>query len=220
MRTKLFTTYFVSDNQRRCNEINLCLLTNAMYFDEIFVLIDKKDEDVFLSFASLARGTCTIGYSFVDSVPKFNDFFDAISKHGFADGINIIANSDIYFENLHSNDKFFNWLKENPQSCLALSRWDFDNQLKKFVHFNRADSQDTWVFYGIPSGISADFKIGVAGCDNRLAHEISVAGYRVLNPSVEFKTYHAHLSNHRTYIGEDGRAKEVVPQPYLLVNPY
>jgi hypothetical protein len=220
MNIKIFTTYFVSENKSRQKEIKYCIVKNSKLVDEIFVLVEKKDEEDLVNLISNIKDGCPIGYKVIDAVPSFNDFFTAISENGYEEGINAIANSDIVFDVKDNYKAFSDWLFHNRTACYALSRWDLDDDKNEFTHFNRADSQDVWMFYGKPAGVNGSFNIGVAGCDNRLAHEIKAAGFNVLNPSVNLKTYHVHQTNYRTYIGDDGKAKEIVPQPYFLVTPY
>jgi len=51
----------------------------------------------------------------------------------------------------------------------------------------------------------------VHNCDNRIAHEISIAGYIMQNPAKTIRTIHYHLSESRNY---DLRT---IPKPYLPV---
>lgn len=219
MKINLFTTYFISENKDRQRELDYAIVKNVDFFDTVNVIADTIDASklkAMLTFKSKAE----VRYFEKGGKPTFDDFFAIIAQVGKEDEINIIANSDIVFSKDEDYSPYFNWLKEYPQSCLALSRWDYNVKTQQFEHFNRADSQDVWVFYGVPKGINGAFQLGKAGIDNRMAHEIQAAGYRVLNPSVKFRTFHIHLTEYRTYVGEDGRAKETVPPPYLLVEPY
>jgi hypothetical protein len=102
---------------------------------------------------------------------------------------------------------------------LALSRYDFDAK-GNIQPFLRADSQDTWVFYGNPRiRTELEYGMGIAGCDNRLAYDIQAHGYNVVNPSHSIKTFHLHNSNVRNYLNDQNEPIERIPQPYLLVNP-
>ena len=124
--------------------------------------------------------------------------------------INIIANADIIIENsvhLHSITEDEAW---------ALSRWEAD-QL-----YNHKDSQDVWIMRGRPPKELINlltFDMGVPGCDNRLAWELQKF-YRVSNPSKTIRCHHHHASGIRSYGKGRGQAKkEVVPPPYLFVEP-
>jgi hypothetical protein len=56
----------------------------------------------------------------------------------------------------------------------------------------------------------------VHNCDNKLAYELSQAGFEVLNPSRTIQTFHLHDVNIRTYIGENIYR---IPPPYKLLPP-
>jgi hypothetical protein len=136
---------------------------------------------------------------------KYSDFFYYIDKLGMHDTVNVIANLDIYFDESISLCESI-----NDNNVYALSRWD--NLGMKLVHFNRHDSQDAWVFRGVPKGVFGGFYLGVPGCDNRIAFEFKKAGYSVHNPSLDIKAIHIHRSRKRNYTRKDS-----VPPPYLVV---
>lgn len=128
-------------------------------------------------------------------------------EHLFAEGregINIIANSDIIFDDsiLHAET-----LKSDE--CYALSRYEEDGTLNDFNGY----SQDAWIFNGQPKGIEANFTTAIKGCDNRLAYEIQKAGYKITNPCKTIKIHHCHESGVRNY------GKEKIPRPYLQLLP-
>jgi hypothetical protein len=124
--------------------------------------------------------------------------------------INVIANADIIIENsvhLHSIEDGEAWV---------LSRWEDG------ILYDHRDSQDVWVVRGRPPQefINAlNFNMGVPGCDNRLAWELQQF-YKVSNPSKTIRCHHHHASGIRSYGKGRGQVKkEVVPPPYLLVEP-
>lgn len=123
--------------------------------------------------------------------------------------INIIANSDIYFDETILFARFI-----NENNCYALSRWDYMGD-KMAVLFNRKDSQDAWIFNGKPKIVGGNFEQGKAGCDNRIAYDIRQSGYNVLNPSKTIHAIHLHLTNLRTY-----KATEKIPEPYHFIFPH
>lgn len=140
--------------------------------------------------------------------PTFTDLF-ALCK---ADAVNVIANSDIYFDhtlrdNIHKLDDDEVW---------ALSRWD--DAGTTLVPYHRADSQDAWIVRGGPHEVDAIFTMGMPGCDNAIAHELVKRGYVVTNPCMSVKAIHLHRSGYRTYL-KDGRKTYRVPPPYTLVLP-
>jgi len=149
--------------------------------------------------------------------PTFSEIFDACRE----DSVNVIANSDIYFD-LDGIAHILNGIR--PLTTFALSRWNVhaDGTVNLYDH---ADSQDAWVFLGKPTGIDAPFTMGVPGCDNRLAWLMKEAGYIVLNPSLTIRAYHLHNVQWRSYLSDpDSKARwgekiERIPPPYHLVKP-
>lgn len=148
--------------------------------------------------------------------PTFNELFSLC----LPDHINVIANSDIYFD----DEGIAHMRTIAPGQCFALSRWDIHTDHSARL-YNHADSADTWVFFGKPQGINAPFTMGVPGCDNSLAWLIKEAGYRISNPSLTIRSYHLHRVNWRSYLADpEGRARggakiERIPPPYHLIKP-
>jgi hypothetical protein len=216
MKINLFTCYYKDKDADRANELSLCLKKNlSAGFDKIHILTENAEHKRECIDIVLQNNSCAEVINF-NSRPSFNDFFNLMKEQRFASDINVLSNSDIYFEDLQQIKN----IMSNPSSkrmCLALSRWDVQPN-GSAVHFNRWDSQDTWIFYGSPEINTAEnYTMGIAGCDNKLAYELELAGYNVSNPSCTIKTFHYHLSNIRNYI--NGDVIERVPPPYKLVNP-
>ena len=136
--------------------------------------------------------------------PTYQDFFDH-----FEDGINIIANADIFFDTTLSNARHLIGKK-----CYALTRWEFDGETSKRFEAVHKDcpahfSQDVWMFRGKTALKGFDkviaqranaraydwvrFTIGVAGCDNVLAAMLK-KHYSVKNPASHIKCHHYHLN--------------------------
>lgn len=234
-KSHLFTPFYKDAVPLRNQEMLEALKKNidCYWFDKIFLLVDSESDWDYLSacLESLnSKGlkknggiTELIKWKF-SGRPTINHILKLIDLKT-EDGIgtlNNIANSDIFFgsnEDDIAYESHFDLISKNPNTCYALSRWDYaggDN----YVHFDRADSQDVWMFYGKPKPMNVPYCLGKAGIDNRFAYELNQAGYNVLNPSKTFKTYHLHKSNVRNYIDQNGQVKDRVPPPYLLVKPY
>lgn len=148
-----------------------------------------------------------------DTRPTYNDYFKLINQYAQKDTISAIANSDIAFD--EENAKL---ISENirPNECYALSRWDASLDTCELKHYNRADSQDVWVFKGkIKDVPGSDFRQSICGCDNAIAYYLEQAGYKILNPSKDIITVHFHSSNIRNYT-----AKDRIPPPYKLIHPH
>jgi len=170
---RLLYNYYEDKNPVRKKEIDFCLQKNLenQYINTI--IIDSAEK---------------LTYSF---------FFNKINEITGPDDINIVCNSDIFFDDtilLTSNLK--------NHEAYALSRWDYFN-VNKCELFDRQDSQDTWIVRGQIKNVISDFTLGRKGCDNRIAYELAEAGYNPKNPSKSIKTYHFHTSNIRNYSHHD-----------------
>lgn len=211
----LFINYYIDKVEARRQEIDEVLERNIEneLIDNIVVLCEYKFIEVFKLKFILDK----IKIIEIADRPTFRDFFNEVNKFAtidFENDINIISNSDIYFDDLRAI-KYFYENNNNKNTCMALSRWDIDRD-GKAIHFNRHDSFDTWIFYGLLGYISdCDFNFGKAGCDNSVTERIQRAGYNVINPSVDIKTMHLHLSGIRNY-----NPREPTPKPYLLIPPH
>ena len=137
--------------------------------------------------------------------PMFIHLFEKMGN-----GINIIANTDIYF------DETLSLARPSVKEVYALTRWDVD-KVGNAMFFNRADSQDVWIFNG-KTECKAAFSIGMPGCDNSLVHMLDKAGYEVSNPSLNIKAYHLHNSEVRNYSNK--KPSDRVPPPYKLLPPH
>lgn len=186
MKINLFSSYYTVENKKRQAEIDFCYQHNLRN-----PIIDG----------------C---YYFDKGRPTYQDFFQWMAE--FPNDINILANSDIYFD-----ETLALVAKIDSRACYALTRWEerfgtiveFDNK-----HIGKAKamhSQDVWVFKGVPRIKNADFSLGQPGCDNRIAHIISRQGYKVLNPSLSIHAIHRHRNELREY------NLPKVPGPYQWV---
>ncbi len=211
MKHFLFTTYYQAKSQDRQAEYDFCIEKNKVAdFDKIFLFVENEID-------LKAAEKFEVEVINIQKRPTFKDFFDFIESQEFSESINIVANTDIFFLNMQQVDRNLHRLIKG-QTCFALSRYEY--HLNRPSHlFDRPDTQDTWIFNGnqnLSKVQNIDFTMGVAGCDNRLAHELKMAGFEVMNPSRTVQTFHLHDSPIRTFIeGEIQR----VPPPYLLLHP-
>jgi hypothetical protein len=138
--------------------------------------------------------------------PTFAELFAATHASG-PDDISVVANADIFF------DRTIRRAEAYPAGrwCMALSRWEWTG---KAMSGRPWRGQDAWIFCGPAAGIQgADFPIGVPLCDNRIAHVIQSAGYRVFNPCYSIHAIHLHRSGVRSYTADT----PAVSGPYLWV---
>lgn len=162
-------------------------------------------------------------FTFPEGRPTFQELFRMCKP----DRVNVIANSDIYFERLaHIPPQGHVW---------ALSRYDID-PTGAAVLWDHRDSQDAYIVQGGPHEIDADtvvnnfgvvrpFVQGLAGCDNRLMFVLRKAGFTVSNPSKTIRSYHLHLSQYRSYLDTNGPGRggdkiERIPPPYEFCTPH
>jgi len=203
----LLTQFYFDKSIHRSAELEYCLSRNVKnQFDNIYLFVEDKLVERYVKEKYPRCKVINIGKRAL-----FNDFFELLEKQN-QDSINIITNSDIFFDDL-------SLIKIEQGVCYALSRYDYhiDGSTTPFL---RPDSQDTWIFYGCPKiRTQIDYGMGMAGCDNRLAHDLSQQGLTIKNPSYSIKTYHYHDSNIRNYLGIDETPTYRVPTPYLLVTP-
>lgn len=179
---RLIYNYYEDKNPIRKKEIDFCLQKN----------LDNKFINTII-FESASK-------------PSYDFLFNKINTLTSPDDINIICNSDIFF------DETISLVANMPhKNVYALSRWDWNTN--NASHFARNDSQDTWIIKGKIENVVGNFTLGIPGCDNRIAHEFNRAGYRVTNPSNSIKTYHVHNSHIRNY-----SYNNPVPGPYMRVD--
>ena len=188
----LFINPYKADNKHRQAELDYCLDSN-----ESNPLIDRI-------------------IPFPDRM-TYSDFFNETAN--YPDDINILANTDIYF---NETLELIKDIKENE--CYAITRSELNNG--KVVRFEEKHaynaeakakhSQDVWAFKGSVKNVFGNFNLGVPGCDNRIAFEIAKA-YRIKNPCYQIQCIHKHSSQERNYNLPKGVTR-ILP-PYKWVDP-
>lgn len=194
--THLFMSYFqTSDNQRRNHELNKVMQANieCRSITKIFNLGSHYEHPKVVNLPH--------------ERPTYTQFVKAVNEN--CGDYNIIANSDIYFTDEIDHIKSIDF----HNTALALSRYNVIGQRKEL--FNHKESQDTWIFKGKVKQVqNCDFVMGKPACDNRFAYELAAVGYRVINPSIDIKTYHLHEVNKRSYTESDR-----LPGAVLYIKP-
>lgn len=141
-----------------------------------------------------------------DFRPTFADCFAEV-KEG---QINIIANSDIFFNNTiaHAGKLAYN-------QCYAITRHEYNEGNMRLFDANPAWSQDVWIVRRKPKNLAIyedviaenltthnreviKFYMGVPGCDNHLAYLLS-SDYHVINPYYDIQAIHVHKETQRNY---------------------
>ncbi len=236
MDFNLFVNYYNDKVQARTDELNFCLLQNLKNpkFDKIVVICTQRDLIKLHTFVlsnesnGAKRGMLTISSEgalwkkiipvVLDFRPSFNDYFETINQlFPTSDSINIVSNLDIIIPEftLVQAECYI-----SPNKCLALTRYDSkskENYIGDSKYLNNPDSQDTWIFNGAVKEISeANFPLGTAGTDNKIAYLLDKEGYEVSNPSLTLKTFHIHLSDIRNYSVRD---EDRLQPPFLILHP-
>jgi hypothetical protein len=191
MATTLFVNYYVDGSGARQAELDEALRRNLdnRHIDRVVVLAEAPPpltHPKLLAVPAARR-------------PTFRHYFAAVNEHASAADLNVVANSDIYFDD--SLGRLGGVALADR--CLALTRWDVqgDGHSK---HLGWNNSQDAWVFRGHVRALDAcDYCPGQPACDWRLAAELRRCGYEVLNPSRDVRAHHLHRSGVRHYSNAD-----------------
>lgn len=186
--THLYTSYFDSKNQDRNNEMLRCLNGNLNnpFIDKVIVLTEVP---LFVSHEKLT----VIDFK----RPTYNDFFEIINSGTDLETINIISNSDIFFNDSLSSISAINF----DNHVVVLSRYDYKSG--KIKLFDEACSQDAWMWQGKMKPVDGNYYLGKPGCDNRIAFEFDKAGYKLSNPSKSIQAIHLHTVDIRSYTQAD-----------------
>jgi hypothetical protein len=189
----LITPYYKTNDSRRNVEIDTVLSKNinSGVFEKIVLFCDPGCIPPFDS--------KNIEIEKAVNRPTYLDFF--MKGNQYPNKIIVISNSDIFFDkSLFLSRKYIMERRE----VLALTRYEYykKEDSEEYVHemIMGCDSQDSWIYLSPINmqGMEINFGLGVPGCDNRVAYELS-KNYLVRNPSFSIKTYHIHDSNVRNY---------------------
>jgi hypothetical protein len=134
---------------------------------------------------------------------SFGDLF-RLAADRFAGRTCVIANSDIAFDASIRNAEPL--VCRDEPTLVALTRWEdaggpsMEGRVDQATWRFYAHSQDAWVFVagGLPA-FGADFRLGIPGCENRLAYEAAAAGVAIVDPALSIKTLHVHASAIRSW---------------------
>jgi len=213
---RVCSQYYVDKQIERQIEIDYCLQANLAnpIIDSCVVISDVPVpvHDKLTVVSSVLLKPCC----HPSGRPTFGQVLALLREISADDDINVICNSDIYFD---QSLEACNSLTKTQAYCLG--RWNTrrDGQI---VLWDISYGQDAWFFRGPPSEeLVADFPFGYPGCDNRFAWDTAMAGYSVRNPALTIKAIHKHASEIRNYPASQpkGECKERIPKPYLCIEP-
>lgn len=189
----VFFPYYQCGDKARQKEIDLCLKNNVnnKHISTLIVLIDDGSELIFTDEK--------IRIVRLEKRPTYRDWIE-MTKNMHLEGVTILCNSDIYFDDsiLLALD-----VLKSKNTFLSLSRWELIKG-KHILHPNPHWSQDVW-------GVNCDneyepemlqgleFPMGVPRCDNKIAYLFGVRGWDIKNPCKSLKSIHVHETELRTY---------------------
>lgn len=195
--TNLFIEYYKDSSPERQAEYDLCLQKNINnpHIHRIFISVETE-----IPLPQSEKIYYTIGKR-----PTFATWMRDMDNH--SKDINIIANSDIYF------DETIQLAIPKSGQCFAITRHENGHVFQPAIW-----SQDVWVFNGSTPIISADFTTGIPGCDNRLAYLLA-EHYEVINPAHSIHCHHVHATQKRNYQDAKLRNKQTIHGPYRTLTP-
>ena len=199
----LFINYY--DAKERADELEFCLEKNLEnpYIKRIILFNEHPNPPKHEKITTID----------VTKRPTYQDFFDLTQNY---EGVNIISNSDIFFDETIGLAE-----RIGENQCYALTRWEYKSG--RAVFFEQAHrignhacpahyTQDSWIIRGGCKLKNCDtviakraeeriydtirFTIGIPGCDNVIAAKLKSV-YQVSNPSLSIKTYHVHKNSKR-----------------------
>ena len=214
----LYTQYYRDKNADRQAEIDACLQANLDHQDiaGVTVLYEAASGVEPPEHPKIRRVPIEhLEGRHASGRPTFSQMLEVVCQASGPDDVNIICNSDIYFDSSVVDAE-----QLQAGECYCLGRWDVKGEESWL--WNVPFGQDAWFFRGKPQRIEADFPFGYPGCDNRFAWECRKAGYRVLNPCRCLRALHLHASGIRNYPAnqvQDPGLVDRIPRPYLWISP-
>jgi hypothetical protein len=187
----LYTPYYGSDSVERQKELDECLQRNVLNPLVSRIILLRDDNHV------PPVDSKKIVIMQFDERPTYRDWLE-LSMEGEAH-ISVLANTDIYFD-----ESILNLCKYlDGEVFVALSR--YEKVKEEFVpHPNPHWSQDVWCVdtenkFTETLLRSADIKLGIPRCDNKIAYVFSINGWKVSNPFYEIISIHVHETQIRNY---------------------
>lgn len=202
-------------NEQRIEELQVAVyknITNPL-IDYIHISLDGSDANILLEKVP-AKYMHKIIYFNANGRLTYKTALEYMSKLPQTD-FGAIINTDIYFDHTINNI----WNINLTDVCLALLRYESsikyalgDRTVKEpFIENLSGVSQDAWVFkiedinnriFDETTLANLNFNLGLLGCDNIFAYELSLLNWRLINPVFSIRVLHLHESNIRSYTTE------------------
>jgi len=207
----LFTNHWSHRNRQRQIEIDCCINKNIQqcFIDRVVIIGQSRvadrmniapetsnEEAQYISkFGVDVRRLKKVIWENIDcknnlyNRPTFGQYFELVNKYCRSPyDINIIANSDIYFDDTIGQLRSLNL----NNICIALTRHEVHKNTPSAMEWG-AGTQDVWIVQGKVRPVSsADWPMGVWGCDSRICWELENAGYSLINPCKTIMAWHLH----------------------------
>lgn len=189
MTINLIIQYYKCSKEARQEEIDICLINNLN--NEFISIVHLLTEELYdlSQFPHQEKIKQTV----IGERLTFESAFQYANRHD-ENQIWVLSNADIYF------DESLGCLNDAKldDTAFALTRHDVqeDGTFKLVAPAFAHGSQDAWAFKTpiALDNLYAKFYLGIPGCDNRIAHELISAGYKVINPSNKIIIYHLDLA--------------------------
>jgi hypothetical protein len=206
LKIRLYTTYYEEKDIARKSEYLLALKMNIenKAIGEINILIET----------GVARPFKSSKVNYVDILkrPTFQDFINLSNLNDDNESVNVISNTDIYFNNSIELAKYV-----KKGQLFSLNRWNLEKG-DKISFFAKYSTGDTWIYKGKFGIQGLDYNLGQLGCDNRFLHDVKRFGYSVSNPSLSILSFHVHFSMVRGEMSNITINNRIEP-PYLYSIP-
>jgi hypothetical protein len=212
----LITQYFVHKVTKRAKEIRQCLKNN-MACSAIDKIILLNESDLAYEWSG-GRGSEKVQQEIIKTRLTYMDLLKYTYEKVPPNTIVVFANADIYCNrtlelvtSVNMEDKLF-----------ALLRYDEGESANDIKLFGpRPDSQDTWIM--LSDSVKSrtwdwpafNYKLGIAGCDNRFTGDMFGMRFLVFNPCQSIQTIHLHKTEIRDYVKSD-----ILPAKlYMYIHP-
>lgn len=204
----VFINFHITPSADRNKEILAAMKKNVddVNVSKLYVIRDKTDKHKIKS--------VKIVDIILDKRPTYRDIMDNINNVTQPDDVNVIMNSDCFFN--YNFIQVIENIKHNE--CYTLNRMEITdvNDLTSISRMvGTTDSQDGWVFRGTVNVEGGNFYLGIPGCDNKMCYQAHISSYELINPlKSDIYLYHYHTDAYRSYNEHTDR----LPHPYALVS--